>query len=163
MISWQMKYLQQADRLTRGITRATAKWLTRVGGYARKVARNSLKVAKPKRSDDELTDWELDRWVMLNQYRERHGLSIPAAFPDRVSKPGQPPLLHQRNSPLKRVLNFQINAAAGDVVIGPERARSATAHILESGGGRLMARPFMKPAEAKTIPHMAAWWHNAIT
>lgn len=162
MMGWEWKFVSKADQLLKATNRATRKWLHRVGGYARKVARNSLKVAKPKRSDNELTDRELDRWVSLNQFRERHGLEVPAPFPDRVSKPGNPPLLHDRSSPLKRLLSYHVDEDAKETLIGPERAKKGIAHVLEHGGGRRLPRPFMGPSKEKTEPHMARWWQDAI-
>lgn len=162
MISFDMRFIQKTERLRKATLGATRRWLNRVGGYARRVARNSLKRAKRKRSDEELTDSELDRWVAWNQIRERQGLEVPAPYPERVSKPGNPPLIHDRASPLKRLLFYSADAEAGDVVIGPERARKGIAHDLEFGKGKLLPRPFMGPAEEKTRPHMTGWWSDAI-
>lgn len=162
MVGWEWKYVGKVDQFKRAALKATRRWLGRVGGWVRKVSRRSLKVAKQKRSDDELTDYELDRWVMMNVRRRREGLETPAPFPDRTSKPGKPPLLHDRNSPLKRLISYHADAEAGEVLIGPERARSAISKDLEFGNQRTRPRPFMGPAEESTRPHITRWWEDAI-
>lgn len=140
---------------------AVRKWLGHVGGMTRLVARRSLKQARKKRSEDELTDIEHDVWSSRRLAAFEAGEEIPNDMPDRVSKPGQPPLLHGRRSPLKFLLNYAVESAVEDVVIGPERARSAIANRLEFGHGEMAARPFMAPAERTVRPKMAAMWEGA--
>jgi hypothetical protein len=139
--------------------RAVRKWLGHIGGFTRKVARRSLRQARRKR-EDELTEDEFDRRVILTLINLDNG-QPPPPFPDRVSEPGSPPLLHGKRSPLKYLLNYAVDEAAQDVVIGPERARSAIANRLEFGHGRQRPRPFMGPAERHTRGMMADAWRGA--
>ncbi|GAB5444366.1 MAG: hypothetical protein Fues2KO_47150 [Fuerstiella sp.] len=162
MIRTSVRIVYQFDRLAKAKLKAQARWLGRVGGFIRKVARRSLKRATRVRSEEELTDTQLDRYVALNQWRRRRGLE-PADLPERVSKPGRPPLIHDAASPLKRLLLYKVDRDAGDVVIGPERAKKGIVHKLEHGDRQRAPRPFMEPARRKAEPHLAAWWQDAIT
>lgn len=162
MITFDFRFIQKTQSLQRATLTATRRWLNRVGGFTRKVARRSLKRAKRHRTETTLTDEQLDRWVAWNQIRERQGLEVPAPYPEKTSKPGRPPLLHSSDSPLKRLLVYSADAERGDVVIGPERAKTGIAHKLEHGSGRIKPRPFMGPAAEKAEPRMAGWWADAI-
>ncbi len=141
--------------------RTEFRWLNYMGGYVRKTARNSLKQAKQAKSDEDLTDAQLDVFVIRSRIAEREGRPAPE-LPDKVSQPGRPPLLHWRPSPLKVLLNYAVDMNAGDVVIGPALARSGIVHALEFGSAVMEARPFMGPAERKARPIMARKWANAI-
>jgi hypothetical protein len=162
MIKTTYDYRNTLENFTKPYLRAVKKWLGYVGGYTRKVARNSLKPARRKRNLDELTDEELDWHVLQTRRNEQLGLD-PPPLPERSSKPGQPPALHGQRSPLKHLLNYAVDAPNKEAVIGPERARSAIANRLEFGHGQQLPRPFMGPAEEKTRPRMAALWADAIT
>lgn len=162
MLKLSYDYRSTLENFTKPYLRAVQKWLGYVGGYTRRTARHSLKQARRKRNEDELTDGELDWHVIRTRQNEELGLD-PPPFPDRVSKPGQPPLLHGQRSALKHLLNYAVDAPQKETVIGPERARSAIANRLEFGHGPLLPRPFMGPAEEKTRPRMAALWADAIT
>jgi hypothetical protein len=137
------------------------RWLNFVGGYTRKVAKNSLKKARPKRNEDELTEYELVQHRIRTRLNAAEGKG-PPKFPDRVSKPGSPPLLHGDRSPLKHLLRYAVDEREKEAVIGPERAKTAIAGDIEHGRGDRLPRPFMTPAQAKTRPRMAAFWANAI-
>ena len=161
MIEMLTTIIDKTDRVRRATLAATRKWLGRVGGTVRKIARRSLKRARPMRSEEEMTDDQLDDWIAINAGRRRRGLE-PLDLPERVSKPGKPPLLHDKLSPLKRLLVYHVNAEGGEVLIGPERSRSGIADRLEYGYGKQLPRPFMGPAHEKVKPQMAQWWHDAI-
>jgi len=156
----QMTIKMNLDNFRKPYKRGVRKWLGHVGGLVRKIAKRSLRQATKKRNVDELTDDELDRHVIRTRNNEQEGKPAPA-FPDRVSKPGDPPKLHGKNSPLKHLLLYAIDEDAQDVVIGPMRARKAIAGNLEFGTGRMKARPFMAPAEAKARPLLVGAWSGA--
>jgi len=141
--------------------RGVRKWLGYAGGLVRKIAKRSLRQATKKRNVDELTDDELDRYVIRTRIAEQEGLPKPE-MPDRVSKPGRPPLLHGKKSPLKHLLFYAVDEAAQDTVIGPERARKAIADKIGKGSKRA-ARPFMAPAEEKARPMLAGAWSGAFS
>lgn len=157
-MSVQMKLADFQKPYRRGVR----KWLGYAGGLVRKIAKRSLRQATKKRNVDELTDDELDTYVIRTRIAEQEGLPKPE-MPDRVSKPGRPPLLHGKKSPLKHLLLYAIDEAAQDVVIGPERARKAIADRIEKGSGKRAARPFMAPAEEKARPMLAGAWSGAFS
>jgi len=134
-----------ADRRARGI-------LSAGGAFVRKAAQHSLRYARPKTLAE-----------MAPAERKRYEIWQPSRFrrrPERASKPGEPPLLHMRPSPLKRLILFAWDPGRRSVVIGPLRhGRRPGAMVLEYGGyarirGKrryVRARPFMRPALAQGI------------
>lgn len=154
-------FIDRTDKVLKAKAKAAGRWLYRVGGLIRTISRRSLKRARPVRSEEELSDEQLDRWLIINRSRERRGLEW-LDLPDRTSKPGQPPLLHMDPSPLKAMLNFKVDRDREDVVIGPERARSGTVHRLEHGDAELKPRPFMAPSMDKAEKQAVRWWEDAI-
>lgn len=161
MVTVDMQVRMTLQHFREAYRRGVRKWLGHVGGLTRLVARRSLKKASKKRNEDELTGFELDIWIQKRLRAFEAGEDIPNDMPDRVSKPGQPPLLHGRSSPLKHLLNYAVDMSIEDVVIGPERARSAIANRLEFGHGEQLPRPFMAPAERNVRPRMAEMWRGA--
>lgn len=155
------QYQSKLDQFAKPYRTAVRRWLNYVGGYTRKVAKNSLKVAKRKASDNELTPDELEYRVIKTRENAAEGKG-PPPYPDRVSKPGSPPLLHGARSPLKALLLYAVDLPNEEAVVGPSRAKSAIAGDLEHGKGKLLPRPFMSPAQEKTRPRMAALWADAI-
>ncbi len=146
---------RRMDRRKRGL-------LSRAGSFVRTAARSSLKRARQK-SLGEMTPAERARYEPKRDVRGRFMAQgrrrVRHRRPDRVSRPGEPPLLHMRPSPLKRLIYFAYDPAREAVVIGPLRFRSAGAEALEYGGAvrtrrrrvRIRARPFMRPALGKGL------------
>jgi len=136
---------RRVDRRKRGL-------LSRAGSFIRTAAKSSLKRARQK-SLGEMTAEERERYEVRRAVARRKGLRTPRR-PDRVSESGEPPLLHMRLSPLKRLIYFAYDPARDSVVIGPLRFGRAGAEALEYGGAvrgrrrrvRIRARPFMRPA-----------------
>jgi hypothetical protein len=161
MIQLAYQYQSKLDQFAKPYKQSVRRWLTFVGGYTRKVAKNSLKKAKRKRNEDELTDEELDYHVIKTRQNEAEGKE-PPLFPERVSKPGMPPLVHGERSPLKVLLLYAVDEREKEATIGPARAASAIAGNLEHGHGKQLPRPFMRPAQEKTRPRMSAFWADSI-
>lgn len=83
-----------------------------------------------------------------------------------TSQPGQAPFAHGRK--LKGAVRFAVDEMAMSVVTGPETGASRVAEIIEKGGVskisggdragqpvRIEARPWMTPAQTKTLPAIA--------
>lgn len=161
MIEVAYQYESRLQEFAKPYKASVRRWLNFVGGYTRKTAKNSLKKARRKRNEDELTDDELDYHVIRTRLNEAEGRE-PPEFPERVSKPGLPPLVHGDRSPLKVLLLYAVDEREKEATIGPSRAKSGIAGHLEHGHGKLLPRPFMSPAQEKTRPRMAAFWADAI-
>lgn len=82
------------------------------------------------------------------------------------SEPGRAPHVHTRK--LKGAVRFAVDEMAMSVVTGPETGASRVAEIIEKGGMsrisggdkegqpvRIDARPWMGPAQTKTLPAIA--------
>jgi len=150
---------RRLDRRKRGL-------LSRAGSFIRTAAKSSLKRARQK-GLGEMTAEERERYEIRRAIARRKGLRTPRR-PERVSEPGQPPFLHVRPSPLKRLIYFAYDPARDSVVVGPLRFGPAGAEALEYGGPvcvrrtgrtvrtrrrrvRIRARPFMRPALGKGL------------
>lgn len=162
---------RRMDRRKRGI-------LSRAGSFIRTAARSSLKWA-PQKSLGEMTPEERERYERRKEEARRKGRKPPRR-PDRASRPGEPPRLHMRPSPLKRLIYFAYAPARDSVVIGPLRFGSAGAGALEHGGTvrarsarrrvRIQPRPFMRPALGKGLKDLKAkgrtslprFWDNIV-
>jgi len=148
------------ERQSKGVRR---RFLNRVGGAVRKTAKRSLRKARKIRVS-ELPD------EAKEEYREDMAewkAGVRKAKPvlrDIISKPGDPPLLHQTKSPLKVLLKYKTDKEARSVVIGPERAKDGIAGALEFGRGRIKRpRPFMGPAFRKLRPRFPEYLRTAIS
>ena len=88
-----------------------------------------------------------------------------------VSKPGQPPIAHEKGG-LRRIYYFY-DRGQGSMIVGPVKFKGdrPTAPALHEFGGvrmtprgmaRYPKRPFMRPALEKHIPDLPALWANAL-
>lgn len=139
------------DRRTRGL-------LSAAGAYIRTAARSSLKRGRQK-TLAEMEPEERQRYAIRARIARQRGRRKPRR-PEKASAPGEPPRLHMRPSPLKRLILFAFDPARQSVVVGPLRfGRRASLDALEYGGmarirgrrRRVRARPFMRPALAAGI------------
>ena len=142
---------------------ATRKFLGWGAGLIRKVARRSLRPARQKKIS-EMSQEEIDTWTKRVESAQARGLPRPRR-PEVVSEPGEPPKLHQKDSPLKRIY-YGLELKTETAVIGPNRERSGIANVLEHGGTsnghRIEARPFMGRAQETVTPQMPAYWDNLL-
>jgi len=143
--------------LERQIQRREFRALNRLGGYARRIARNSIKpmgaARKPPKKFDRNGQWTkaFRRW-----YRELR---------DRpASPPGTPPHTHGGN--LRKAIVYGFDRAKRRVVVGPQASvMDEVAALHEHGGSRFgkryPARPFMAPARDKAMPQLPRFLREA--
>lgn len=147
------------------IPEPTRKWLNWAGGLTRKIARRSLRPARQKKLS-EMTDKEKERYQKQIAWAEKNNLPKPRR-PEVSAAEWEPPLLHSKKSPLKYLLYYGLDLAIHTVLIGPVRAKSAIAGVLEHGGvsnGRqIKPHPFMQPALDAVVPQLDDYWKNLIT
>ncbi|MEM7810534.1 MAG: hypothetical protein AAF532_03515 [Planctomycetota bacterium] len=137
----------------RAVRTGSHRMFARAGGFGITVARRSLKPARQKRLG-ELTPDERRRYDIRAAEAKRKGKPKPRR-PEVTSRPGEPPKLHQRPSPLKRRIRFAVDRRRDSLVIGflPYREAEAPAR-LEHGEDGYAARPTMKPALAAVMPRL---------
>lgn len=144
---------------------ATRKFLGWAGGLTRKIARRSLTQARQKKLS-EMTDDEKAAYEKRVEYAQKNGLPKPRR-PEVSSEPGEPPKLHDKQSPLKRLLYYGLDLKNKAAVVGPERAKSGIADVLEHGGTvnghEIEARPFVGPALDKVKPQMSDFWKDLVS
>lgn len=134
-------------------------------GLTRKIARRSLRPARQKRRA-EMTDTEIADYEARLARAEKLGLPKPKR-PLMPSAPGEPPRLHDSQSPLKKLIYFGLDLKTESGVVGPEKSRSGIADVLEYGGTnakgkQIEARPFMRPALAIVEPQLQPYWKDLI-
>lgn len=167
MVNMKLRFLDRpvADTLA-PITR---RFFMRAGGAIRMTARRSLRNARRMRLSELPQDKR--RWYREMRARHRAG-QIPwrPELPDAISKPGEPPRLHQKpQSLLKSRLFFALSPDRRSVVIGPEAIGRNKRLARTSDRGRRglttlydleQRRPFMEPAfqaiEPRLFEFMAA-------
>lgn len=144
---------------------ATRKFLGWAGGLARKIAKRSLRPARQKKLS-EMTDDEIESYSKRAKWAEEHGLPKPRR-PEVSAEEGEPPKLHDKQSPLKRLIYYGLDLKTETTVVGPEKAGSGIAEILEHGGvsnGRnIKPHPFMGPALEQVTPQLDDYWNNLVT
>lgn len=142
---------------------ATRKFLGWSAGLVRKVARRSLRPARQKKLS-EMSQDERDKYQKRVDFAEKRGLPKPRR-PEVSSAPGDPPKLHEKQSPLKRIF-YGLELKTETAVIGPNSERSGIAGILEHGGTsnghKIEPRPFMGRALETVTPQMPAYWDNLL-
>jgi hypothetical protein len=154
-------------KVAKSLDAATRKVLSKFGAFVRTRAKSSLKQAA-QMTLGEMTPDERAAYETRVNLAKRRGEKKPRR-PERISKPGDPPKLHKKPSPLKGIL-FIYDPAEKAVLIGPpatSETRGKATEALEHGGrsfnkraGRrqkVAARPFMAPAAQKELPNLARW------
>ena len=150
-----------ASKLLRRSLAVRKRFLYSAGGFARKVARRSLRKARKIRvselPDEARQEYQEAMEDFRNGYRDK-----PPKLGTIISDPGKPPLLHQNPSPIKNRLKFTVDGAATVATIGVERANDGIAGDLEYGRGKIkQARPFMGPALKTTLPKLPSFLAQA--
>ncbi|WP_417625133.1 hypothetical protein [Paremcibacter congregatus] len=143
---------------------AVRKFLGWAGGLTMKVARRSLRPARMKKKS-EMTDEETEAYEKRVAWAEANNLPKPKR-PLMPSAPDEPPRLKNSESPLKRLIFYGLDLKTETTFIGPVKARSGIADVLEYGGvsnGKtIAARPFVRPARAIVEPQLQPYWKDLI-
>ena len=167
MIGLKFNSLFKPQPVLDAAERARRKNLAYAGAYLRKVARNSLKVAKQK-TDTELSAKEQQILAIRRRKAAEQGLPMPKR-PLAHSRPGEPPRLRKSGSSLKAMIRFAYEAANRTEVIGPQLKKPfnpTVPQLLEHGGkaqhGEVEPRPFMEPALQKTLPQFRDIWRDSV-
>jgi hypothetical protein len=156
--------------VTKGMDAATKRVLSRFGAFVRRSAKSSLRPAK-QRSLGSLSAEERARFESAADMARRNGRPRPRR-PEEISRPGEPPKLHSRPSPLRELIFFVYDPKEKAVLIGPaasSHTRGDATEALEHGGAsmavtrgrrrriRVEPRPFMAPAMNKELPKLREW------
>ncbi|WP_417396901.1 hypothetical protein [Gimesia chilikensis] len=153
----------QSDEVLKKAGRARRRFAYWAGGLVMTIMRRKFKVARMKYVS-ELTPKEKEILKIRKEIAKRKGLPKPKR-PKKPSDPGEPPRLTFKESPLKHLVKFAVTKD-NDTVIGPERARSGIADVLEYGGtsnGRdIEARPFAGPSLEDAAPQLDDYWNDKI-
>ena len=113
----------------------------------------------------EMSELQRQRYRQRQQDYRRKSVRTKARRPDKVSKPGKPPLLHDKDSVLKRRLFFALAADKQSVVVGPELFNTGASNIyggLKSVQQLEQVRPFMAPALEKVTPRIPGYLAKAV-
>lgn len=165
---------QGRRKLEQGLTRKTTAFYIVAGGSIRTAARRLLKRAGPK-PYAELTESEKQWFDKWNAEYKAGRLRWKPRKPDKVSKPGRPPLLHSADSLLKKKLFFALSHDKQYVVIGPEvlgysEAKKPRKRPIWVPGQKVKNdhlrqleyyRPFMVPAYQAVEPRMPEYIRRA--
>ena len=164
--------------VAKALNPVTRRFFMRAGAAIRLTARRSLRMARRKKLS-ELTPAELDRHKAKQRYMRRslgllrrgkegafdEGLIDKSKLPQVISRPGQPPVLHSKDSLLKTRLFFALSRDSDSVVIGPEligRNKSSVRRGgLESLSELERRRPFMNPAYEAIEPRFPEYLRGA--
>lgn len=151
-------------KLEQKLSEKTTRFYLVAGGSIRKAARRLLRQAGPK-PYAELTEDEKRRFDRWNAEFKAGNIRWKPRKPDKISKPGRPPLLHSTDSFLKSRLYFALSSDRQYVVVGPEvLAKRPKRKRVEWGMGQKAKgthlreleryRPFMVPAYLAVEPRM---------
>lgn len=153
----------QSDKVLKKSERVRRRFAYWAGGLVRKIIKRKLKVARMKYIS-ELTDKEKEILEIRKEIAKRKGLPKPKR-PKKPSDPGEPPRLTHKDSPLKYLVFFAVTKDS-NTVIGPERAKSGIADVLEYGGvsngKNIEARPLARPSLADAAPQLDDYWKDKI-
>ncbi len=153
----------QSEKVLKQTTKARRRFAYWAGGLIRTIIKRKFKKARMKRVG-EMTDDE--REIYKNKVEEAKRLGLPKPKrPLKSSEPGDPPRLTHKESPLKYLVDFAVTKEF-DAVIGPQRAKSGIAGVLEYGGvsngKRIAARPFARPSLEDAAPQLDDYWQDKI-
>jgi hypothetical protein len=168
MISLRFQGSMKQQFLDKGINRkldaSVAMVFAVTGGAIRTTAQRLLKPAAQKKLSD-LTQAQL--WAYRDAQKEyRKGIrKVKPRKPRKVSKKGKPPLLHSKDSILKRRLYFAITKNQKAVVIGPELVSTQVKSKARTGLSSIeeleRRRPFMAKAFEKIVPKIPGYLRAA--
>lgn len=155
------------SKVTDGLSKKAKAVLSRFGSYVRRSARSSIQPARTK-APAEMTNREAELFERRQRRWAKGKIDRQPTRPERVSKPGDPPFAHGRQSPI-RMIYFIYDPKEQSVIVGPiafgQRPGVAT-EALEEGGAsidddgdriRIRARPFMRPAFARHLDELKSW------
>lgn len=112
----------------------------------------------------DMSQQQLQRYRNAQKDYRRKTTRNRARRPDKVSRPGNPPLLHSKDSLLKRRLFFALAADKQSVVVGPELFNTGASNLyggLKSVEQLEKVRPFMAPALEKVTPQIPGYLRKA--
>ncbi|QDT94165.1 hypothetical protein [Gimesia algae] len=164
-VGFSVKGLEfSSDAVIKEVKKAGRKIAFKAGGLIRLISKRKLRKARQKRVS-ELTDEEKQTYQERVERAKRLGLPRPKR-PLKPSDPYEPPRLRDAKSPLKYLLFFAVGKD-NDVVIGPAKAKSGIADVLEYGGTsngkRIEPRPFMGPSLEEAAPKLDEFWRDSVT
>lgn len=164
-VGFEVKGLEfSPESVIKEVRKAGRKIAYKAGGLIRTISKRKLKPRLQKKVS-ELTEEEKEKYDQSKKRAKRKGLPRPKR-PFKPSAPGEPPRLRDAKSPLKYLLFFAVGKD-NDVVIGPKRAKSGIAGVLEYGGTsngkRIEPRPFMGPSLEEAAPKLDDYWQNSVT
>ena len=158
------------ETIAKAVDKANKGALSQFGAFVRRRAKSSLRAA-PQLRLSQMKPRQRLAYAIRRDRAKRKGEPKPRR-PEAISKPGQPPLLHNHRgprarpasaNPLKNLIFFAYDTARKSVVIGPLPFHSMGAEKLEHGTGGMQARPFMGPAMLKELPGLTALWRDGIS
>lgn len=164
-VGFSVKGLEfSSDAVIKEVKKAGRKFAFKAGGLIRMISKRKLRKARMKRVS-ELSDDEKKSYDEKVKRAKKRGLPRPKR-PLKPSDPYEPPRLRDVKSPLKYLLFFAVGKD-NDVVIGPERAKSGIAGVLEHGGTsngkRIEPRPLMGPSLEEAAPKLDDYWQDSVT
>ncbi|QDV53701.1 hypothetical protein [Gimesia fumaroli] len=164
-VGYSVKGLEfSSESVIKEVRKAGRKIAYKAGGLIRMISKRKLRKARQKRVS-ELTDEEKQIYEKKKKRAKRLGQPRPKR-PLKPSDPFEPPRLRDVKSALKYLLFFAVGKD-NDVVIGPQRAKSGIAGVLEHGGTsngkHIEPRPFMGPSLEEAKPKLDDYWQNSVT
>ncbi|MFH1302332.1 MAG: hypothetical protein ABIK07_14825 [Planctomycetota bacterium] len=164
-VGFSVKGLEfSSESVIKEVRKAGRKIAYKAGGLIRMISKRKLRKARMKRVS-EMSDDEKQIFDEKVKRAKKLGLPRPKR-PLKPSDPYEPPRLRDAKSPLKYLLFFAVGKD-NDVVIGPQRAKSGIAGVLEYGGTsngkRIEPRPFMGPSLEEAAPQLDDYWRDSVT
>lgn len=147
------------------LNKAEKRVLPKIGRFIRRAAKSSLRLGKMVALADMKSEARED-YEREKKIRKSKGLK-PSPRRRQSAKRGQPPKLHEKNSPLKRLIFYAFDDRKHTVVVGPEFFRNGKSGgkapgNLEYGLNGHSRFPFMGPAMKQEIPKLPGMWRDAV-
>ena len=184
LIHFSCTVLFDANATTRRLAKASTTALRKSGAAVMRHAQNSIKYGGRAKtlfkgldtlsvSEKRKYFKERQRWIKAGAPKGKRPLPPTRKVAEKQSRPGERPYHHLNY--LKKSISFNVNSAAGDVIVGPvlhsNRKGWGVLKALEYGKpsrnfrGELMqvkARPFMRPALEKERNRISKYWKDAL-
>lgn len=139
-----VKTLFDPSEIQKAVDRTKRRIMFRAGGFVRSLARGKLKKAKKKPLTEAQRKKNAPKRDAAGKFITSAEKKPKPTRQDEVSKPGEPPVLHDPRSPLRSRLLFAIGE--DDVVVGPELFASGASKTIEE------RRPFVGPSLEEALP-----------
>ncbi|QDT94267.1 hypothetical protein [Gimesia algae] len=153
----------QSEKVLKQTTKARRRFAYWAGGLVKTIIRRKFKVQRMKRLG-EMSEKEKESYKLKIKIAKRLRKPKPKR-PKKPSDPGEPPRLTYKESPLKYLVEFAVTKDFNSV-IGPKRAKSGIAGVLEHGGvsngRRIAARPFAQPSLEDAAPQLDDYWKDKV-